>query len=183
MTEQKNIIKSFYIEKKLSFTTKALSDAWSKENLNTSDDFIVAFIGPEIFVSPTCKTKTITKDRLHLIIRHNGRSFVEMELIHRMFCSIVVDILGPPFSRRNNDILYKKYLFSFFDELNSEQASFFHFSIFMESESPTSNKVGLIPLDIDPENFAITVMNNYIKELNPLLFKNQISKKPIKQKK
>ncbi len=170
------MMKSYFVDHPLQYTGSQLRPGWPSDAFGVDGDSIIGFVGPASIIESTAGEEELVGDEnilisssmLHLIIAHHEASARETMLLHRLFLSSLLEVLGTDFYRKSNHIYYQEQQLSICKIRVGHPSSAFHMGFYVKATEQLPGIIGLEDLNISPQFFALHVMNKYVQEIRML---------------
>lgn len=160
--------KRFFIDETYPFTHDCLKSGWAKRHLNITGTPFISFIGP--YNSSIIPFENDIKDfskktglMLHMIIEHKRVSRLEIELFRYTFSHLLIQYLGPNFSRYHTLCYYDEKLINFSILRHTKQSGIIYFGFFIQPDGHLPI-IGLDHFDLAPKDFSLQMMQRYHEE-------------------
>lgn len=169
---------SKFIDQSLKYDGKQLSSLWAYKNFSLQGDSIVAFRGEcHVAISEMVDLEDVkanafiySKDMLHFIIEHFQLDLEKTITRQRLLIAIIKELLtvltNKNIVRKGDDIFIDNRKLSVSIATLSPVSTLIHIGINISSEGTPVPTISLTDLGIeDIQDFALKIMESYIKEL------------------
>jgi hypothetical protein len=163
-------MKSFFVDGQLQYTGSQLRPNWPKERFGIDGDCIVSFLGPTALIEPGKSENDVSENQiliekmmLHFIVEHFAVTAREIILLHQLFLSLAVELLGAQVYRRINNLYSDARQLSICKIRAGNPSSLFHLGLHLDQEQST-HSIGLNQLRVPPQALSLKLMNSYSQE-------------------
>lgn len=169
------MIKNYYIAADFDYDIALLKSGWAKKNFQIENDSLVSFQGiykhsPKIKPLDHQDSQPFFNSQklLNFVIEHRRIHLREMLLRRHIFFEIICKTLGNDSKIIDNTIMLNKHRLSTTHIASNLRASMCHIGFLLRNDQENPQLLALDQLDINPKNFAITVMQKYCKSMNDI---------------
>lgn len=174
-------MKSFLVDKELTFEKNFLNSFWAEKQYDILDNSIICFIGSikGLKIPKSLEEQASEIKFLHFIIEQFNTTEREAFILQRLFAAQIVELLDHKFSRKGADIFYQDLPISI-SNLNINPVScVFHLALdlFQIKNLKKLEKIfGISNSEVQIREFAINLMQKFTREMADLekIYKDNI---------
>jgi len=162
-------MKSYFIDQNILFNHTMLNANFGSNVYNFEPKSIFSFVGRYGDAPPTFphvqKNEVTDMKILHFISEHPPLTRKELLLFHWILTCLMLDFLGQRFLMRGLNIFRAKQAVTITEFSQSDLASVIYVGVFLNPPATNPHLFGLHDLGIKPQEFAVAIMQSYVKEV------------------